>query len=270
VRHGDTRHVRSASGKETLGEGGARATRQHGSKEVVLPPDAHTLENTIGYTFSDRALLQMALTHRSYVFETPGVPNITNERLEFLGDSVITYTTAEHLYRTYPDLTEGELTEVRAALIKEPTLAGFARQIGLGPALLLGKGEEISGGRDRNRLIASAFEALVGALLLDSGIDRARTLILSMIIPEAKRFVETRRYKDEKLAFQELAQRRLGITPVYVVIGEEGPSHQRIFTVEVRVGELVAGIGTGTSKQRAERDAACDALSRDGWRSESE
>jgi ribonuclease-3 len=233
---------------------------------LASTPEIHALESALEYTFHDRQLLQLALTHRSYVFETPGVPNATNERLEFLGDAVLAYITADHLYRTYPQLTEGELTDVRAVLVKAPTLASFARQINLGPCLRMGKGEEMTGGRDRDPLLAAAFEALLGALVLDGGMHIATTFILKLIMPEAHETISNRRFKDDKSLLQELSQAQLGLTPSYAVVAESGPSHQRIYTIEVHIGSLVAGSGTGTSKQRAEQDAARDALSHDGWR----
>jgi ribonuclease III len=227
--------------------------------------DCTALEATLGHTFADPNLLQMALTHRSYVYETPGAPNITNERLEFLGDAILAAVTAEYLYRTYPQMSEGELTAVRAALVKAPTLAEFARVIDLGAYLRLGHGEAITGGRDREPLLAAALEAVIGALHLDGGSGVAAAFILRHIIPAAEQFVTTRRYKDDKSIFQELVQRRLGATPVYVVVSTDGPSHQRTYAVEVRVKDVVAGRGAGTSKQRAEREAARDALSHEGW-----
>ncbi len=239
------------------------------SAETIPAPDDAAdcagLEAILGHTFADRDLLQTALTHRSYVYETPGVPNITNERLEFLGDAILAAVTAEYLYRTYPQMSEGELTAVRAALVKSPTLADFARDIDLGAYLRLGHGEAITGGRDREPLLAAALEAVIGALHLDGGSAVTSAFILRHIVPAAEQFVATRRYKDDKSVFQELAQRRLGVTPVYVVVATAGPSHQRTYSVEVRVKDVIVGRGTGTSKQRAEREAARDALAHEGW-----
>lgn len=232
------------------------------------------LEAAVGVTFTDRALLRLALTHRSTVAETGGrrhqhpMPPATNERLEFLGDAVLAYVTADYLFRTFPQLSEGELTDVRAALVKAPTLAIFARAIGLGAHVIMGKGEEMTGGRDRDALLAATFEALLGALALDHGFDAAAAFVLRLIMPEARQIVATRNFKDDKSLFQELVQARLAQTPVYRIVSEEGPSHQRTYTVEVAVGELVAGQGTGPSKQRAEQNAARDALASDGWRRE--
>lgn len=243
-------------------------------------PATDALEATIGHTFNDRGLLRMALTHRSAVFEPTGMrragskprdpanpmlPPPTNERLEFLGDAVLAYVTADYLYRTFPQLTEGELTAVRAALVKAPTLANFARQIDLGQYLIMGKGEAMMGGRERDALLSSAFEALLGALSLDRGFTAAADFVLRLIKDEAASVVAQRRFKDEKSIFQELVQARLAQTPVYHVVSAEGPSHQRTYTIEVRIGDLVAGRGVGPSKQRAEQNAARDALAQQDW-----
>jgi ribonuclease-3 len=233
------------------------------------------LEADIGHTFADRDLVRLALTHRSTASEAPGrrgkgraagaLPSPTNERLEFLGDAILAYVSADYLYRTYPQLTEGELTAARAALVKAPTLADFARQLGLGQLLILGKGEEMTGGREREPLLAAAFEALLGALALDGGFAVASAFVLRWLIPAAEPIVAERRFKDDKTIFQEVVQARLAQTPIYQIVAAEGPSHQRTYTVEVRIGDLVAGRGTGTSKQRAELAAARDALAHGGW-----
>jgi ribonuclease III len=228
------------------------------------------LQAAIGYTFEDQDLLRLALTHRSSVAEgvrrgQAKTPPLTNERLEFLGDAILAYVTADALYRAYPQLTEGELTATRAALVQATTLARFARTINLGPHLIMGHGEELTGGRDRDPLLAAAFEALVGALSLDQGFAAAAALVLRLTEPEAQTIVAQRRFKDEKSTLQELAQGRLAQTPVYLVIATEGPAHQRTYTVEVRIADAVIATGTGPSKQQAERAAARAALADPGW-----
>ncbi len=223
------------------------------------------LAATLGHTFADIALLRLALTHRSYVYETPGVPHVTNERLEFFGDSILAYTTAEYLYRAYPKLDEGALTSIRAALVKTPTLARYARALDIGAYVLLGKGEEQNGGRQRDAILAATLEAVIGAMLLDAGLEVARAFVLGLITPEAKSVVTTRSDKDDKSIFQELAQARLGQTPIYRVVAVEGPSHERTYTVEALIGDLVVARGEGPSKQRAEQAAAHLALSQEGW-----
>lgn len=222
-----------------------------------------TLEEASGLHFQNASLLQMALTHISFIYERAGKGQQCNERLEFLGDSVLACITADFLYRTYPELNEGELSNVRAMLVKGNTLARFASEIELGKFLRLGKGERNAGVSQRT--LASTFEALLGALYLDQGLEAVRAYLLPRIRPLAHQIVETRLFKDDKSRFQELAQAHDGITPVYRLAGQEGPSHDQEFTVEVLVGEQVAGVGQGRNKQTAEQAAASEALRRRGW-----
>jgi ribonuclease-3 len=223
------------------------------------------LQETIGYRFQDVTLLREAVTHRSYMYEAmvPGV--VSNERLEFLGDSILAFVTADYLFRTYPALSEGELTDVRAAVVKTPTLAMFARRMELGSYLLLGRGEQASGGSQRDPLLAAAFEAVIGALYLDGGLEAVRRLLIPVIQEQAHQVVTARRFKDDKSLLQEIAQARLGVTPTYRTVAEEGPSHNRQFTVQVLLGGEVAGEGQGRSKQMAEQRAAHDALVARNW-----
>ncbi len=222
-----------------------------------------SLEEASGLHFQDASLLQMALTHISFIYERAGRGQQCNERLEFLGDSVLACITADFLYRTYPELNEGELSNVRAMLVKGDTLAKFAGEINLGKFLRLGKGERNAGASQRT--LASAFEALLGALYLDQGLEAVRAYLLPRIRPLAEQIVEKRLFKDDKSRFQELAQAHDGITPVYRLAGQEGPSHDQEFTIEVLVGEQVAGVGQGRNKQTAEQAAASEALRRRGW-----
>ncbi len=221
------------------------------------------LEEILGIHFRDPALLSLALTHRSYIYETPGAGRESNERLEFLGDSILAFVCTDFLYRTFPELSEGELTDVRAMLVRTDTLANFAREIQLGKFLLLGKGEQSSGGG--KRVLASAFEALLGAIYLDQGIAAVQGFLLHRVEPIAHDIVKRRLFKDNKSLFQELAQAREGITPSYRLVSQEGPSHNREFTVEVMLGEIVAGRGNGRNKQTAEQEAAHAALVSRGW-----
>lgn len=216
------------------------------------------LEETLKLHFQDTSLLQTALTHRSFVYESAGKGQDCNERLEFLGDSILTCVSADFLYRTYPELNEGELSDVRAMLVKGDTLAKFAGEIELGKFLRMGKGERNAGGSQR--ILASAFEALLGAIYLDQGLEAVRRYLLPRIMPLANNIVEKRLFKDNKSRFQELAQAQEGITPVYRLVSQEGPSHDREFTVEVLLGEQVAGVGQGRNKQTAEQAAALSAL----------
>jgi ribonuclease-3 len=217
-----------------------------------------TLEETLQLHFQDHDLLQTALTHRSFIYEGAGRGQACNERLEFLGDSILACITADFLYRTYPTLNEGELSDVRAMLVKGDTLAKFAQEIDLGSFLRMGKGERQAGGSQR--ILASAFEALLGALYLDQGLEATRAYLLPRLQPLAEQIVTKRLFKDNKSRFQEIAQAQVGITPIYRLISQEGPSHDREFTVEVLLGEQVAGIGQGRNKQIAEQAAALAAL----------
>jgi ribonuclease-3 len=221
------------------------------------------LEQTLGIHFHNQELLQVALTHRSYIYEAPGEGKSSNERLEFLGDSILAMISADFLYRTYPQLTEGELTDARAVLVRTETLAGFARDINLGNFLLMGKGEHVTGGGQR--VLASAFEALLAAIYLDQGVEQTQQFLLPRLAPIAHTIVTKRLFKDNKSLFQELAQAHDGITPSYRLVSQEGPSHNREFTVEVMLGEQVAGRGQGRNKQTAEQEAARAALANRGW-----
>lgn len=221
------------------------------------------LEQTIGLHFQNPELLRLALTHRSYIYETAGEGQTSNERLEFLGDSILALISADFLYRTFPQLTEGELTDVRAVLVRTETLATFARDIELSNFLMMGKGEHHTGGGQRVQ--ASAFEALLGAIFLDQGLTAAQQFLTPRLEPIAHNIVTKKLFKDNKSLFQELAQAHDGITPSYRLISQEGPSHNREFTVEVMLGEQIAGRGQGRNKQSAEQEAASAALQNRGW-----
>jgi ribonuclease-3 len=186
----------------------------------------------------------------------------SNERLEYLGDAVLTYVSSLQLYRRFPGLQEGELTSLRAAAVRAETLATFARQIQLGRYLLLGRGEEKSGGRNRPLLLSSAFEALTGAILLDLGLDQATAFLERFLDPEFEAILAEGRHENYKSLLQELTQSRLQATPVYRTAKTAGPSHARTFTVEVLVNDEVAGEGEGSSKRAAEQAAAQQALQR--------
>jgi ribonuclease-3 len=221
------------------------------------------LETVLGIHFHNPRLLTLALTHRSYIYETVGEGQTSNERLEFLGDSILALVSAEFLYRTFPNLAEGELTDARAILVRTETLANFAREINLGAFLLMGKGEQHSGGGQR--VLASAFEAVLGAIYLDQGLTAVQDFLLPRLTPLAQTIISKRLFKDNKSLFQELAQAHDGITPAYRLVDHKGPSHDREFTVEVLLGELIAGKGHGRNKQTAEQEAARVALESRGW-----
>jgi len=221
-----------------------------------------TLQAAVGHAFEDLALLDQALTHRSYLNETDDPAARDNERLEFLGDAVLGFVAGEHLYRALPDEPEGVLTALRAALVRETTLARFARQLALGEGLRLGRGEESTGGRDRAAVLGDAFEALIGAVYVDGGLAPAARLIEAHVVPELARVIAERRHHDARTEFQERIQAVLRQTPSYRTVDIEGPHHDRRFTVEVLVGERPYGRGSGRSKAEAARLAALAALER--------
>ncbi len=221
------------------------------------------LEEALSIQFRDPTLLYLALTHRSYIYEMPGEGRSSNERLEFLGDSILAFVSTDFLYRTFPTLNEGELTDVRAFLVKTETLAKFAGEIELGKFLLMGRGEQHSGGG--KRVLASAFEALLGAIYLDQGIEAVQRFLIHRLEALAHIIIAKRLFKDDKSLFQELAQAHNGVTPSYRLVSQQGPSHKREFTVEVILGEEIAGRGHGRNKQTAEQEAAHSALASRGW-----
>jgi ribonuclease-3 len=222
--------------------------------------DLAALQRTLGVYFEDKALLEQALIHSSYVNENPSLAPVSNERLEFLGDAVLGLIVAKKLYQDYPDLAEGEMTKLRSALVRRDTLNRMAQSIRLGEYLYLGKGEEASGGMNKPANLAAALEALIAAVFLDRGSDIARDFILRLIDKELERVVRQGAGADCKSELQELVQAREQETPTYYVIEATGPAHAKIFTVEVRLGDTVLGRGTGTSKKEAETEAARLAL----------
>ncbi len=215
------------------------------------------LQNKIGYEFKDISLLETALTHSSYANEAPSPKPESNERLEFLGDSVLGIITAEKFYKNYTNLPEGELTKLRAATVCEKSLSEFAGEIDLGKYLLLGKGEIGTKGYKRPSILADAFEALIAAIFLDGGMDEAKRFVLKYIEDAIKKH---RGFKDHKTVLQEVVQRNPGEIIEYVLAGESGPDHDKRFEVEVHLNSNVIGRGVGTSKKKAEQLAAKEAL----------
>lgn len=222
--------------------------------------DFASLQDILGIAFSDLSILQQALVHRSYLNENPDFPLPSNERLEFLGDSVLGFVIAEKLYRDFPHLSEGGMTKLRVSLVRRETLAHLASSLGLGDHLFMGHGEEASGGRTKQSILAGAFEAVVGAISMDQGFIAARDFVLRLLDGEIGRAIEKRLTADYKSRLQEIVQARHHVSPVYRTIMEEGPDHAKEFTVEVIVGGSVIGRGHGKSKRVAEREAARDAL----------
>ena len=227
------------------------------------------LEDILGIHFLDPGLLQQALVHRSYLNENPTTEMLANERLEFLGDSIIDYLAAEYLFQRFPDMQEGGLTALRAALVKTESLASFAGGWNLGEHLLLGRGEEAAGGRTRPAILCGAFEAVVGALYLDRGMEAVRQVVLPLISQRVDQLLaettqphaeSSLQIKDAKSRLQELAQSWFHLTPSYRTVAQRGPDHEKEFTVEVLIGDVPKGRGTGRSKQLAEQAAAQEAL----------
>ncbi|MCI8421959.1 MAG: ribonuclease III [Lawsonibacter sp.] len=216
-----------------------------------------TLEEKLGYTFQDRALLENALTHSSCANESRGRLQ-SNERLEFLGDSILGMVVADHLYRSHPELPEGELTRVRAALVCEESLVQVAQELGLGDYLRLGKGEEIGGGRHRPSIRADAVEAVLAAVYLDGGIGSARKIIQTFIL--SREIAGRTQPRDYKTSLQELVQRESGQVLQYCLTGEEGPDHDKRFFVQVLLNGRSLGSGSGHSKKEAEQMAAKAAI----------
>lgn len=223
-------------------------------------PDWSLLEKRMGVKFRNPSLLQQALVHRSYLNEVPESGFDSNERLEFLGDAVLGLVVAAKLYGDYPDRQEGQLTELRAAVVRRDALAKVAKRLTLGEYLYLGKGEESAGGRNRPSNLSAAFEAVVGAVYLDGGIDKARRFVIRSLAPELGALPKGRIPGDPKSRLQEILQARYQRPPVYRVVRDEGPDHSKVFTVQVSAGRKVLGTGQGKSKQQAEKAAATRAL----------
>jgi len=218
------------------------------------------LEERLGVTFKDAAVLRQAFVHSSYVNENPGEAPESNERLEFLGDAVLGLVVADELYGAFPDLDEGKLTELRTHLVRRDTLARAGRQLGLGEELLLGRGEAAGGGKDRPTNLAHAYEAVVGAIFLDGGLRAARGFVRRSLGEDFQSVAERAFPSDPKSQLQELSQSRYQTTPTYRLVEAEGPDHARRFTVDVEVDGRPLGRGTGPSKQQAEKEAAREAL----------
>lgn len=217
------------------------------------------LQKNLGYTFKNEALLQNALTHSSFANEARGGVS-SNERLEFLGDSVLSIIVSDYIYKQFGNLPEGELTKLRASLVCEKSLCGFSRELQMGSFLRLGKGEEKGGGRERDSILADAFEAVLAAIYLDSDLETARELVMRFILKELKH-TDDEVFKDYKTALQEIIQRNPEEYVTYILTGESGPDHDKIFEVEVHLNSNVIGKGKGKSKKQAEQMAAKQALS---------
>jgi ribonuclease-3 len=213
----------------------------------------------LNFPFNNYFLISRALTHRSYLNENKDAIE-DNERLEFLGDAVLDFIVADWLYNQYPEKPEGDLTRLRAALVHTDQLADFARQIDLGSALRLGRGEIQAGGRDRSTLLCDAFEALIGALFIHGGIPAVNNFMIPMMEGVVEEIFKNHKDEDTKSRLQEWAQGNGYASPKYVLVAEEGPDHDKTFNMEVRIGRKPYGRGIGSSKQTAEKAAAREAL----------
>lgn len=217
-----------------------------------------SLENNLGYTFKNPDLLLNALTHSSYANEARN-GQTSNERLEFLGDSVLSIVVSDYIYKNFSNLPEGELTKLRASLVCEKSLCAFSRELDLGKYLKLGKGEDKGGGRERDSILADAFEAVLAAMYLDGGMEVARKHVMNFVLRELKN-TDDEVFKDYKTALQEIIQRNPEESVTYILTGEKGPDHDKTFEVEVHLNSNVIGKGKGKSKKQAEQMAAKQAL----------
>ena len=223
------------------------------------------LEAAVGVRFNDRALLQRAFVHRSYLHEADEETELQdNQRLEFLGDAVLSFIVSELLFRRYPERREGDLTNLRSALVKRETLSRFSKELRLGDYLLLGRGEEENGGRGRHTTLCDTYEAFIGALFLDQGTAALRKFVEPRLMAEIDRVAQHALTKDPKSRLQEWLQAAKGQTPRYKTVHTEGPDHARLFTRQVTIGKQPIGVGQGQSKQEAEQAAAAMALFRLG------
>ncbi len=227
--------------------------------------DPAVFETKLGHSFSDKRLLETAFTHRSYLNENKAAGREHNERLEFLGDAVLELAVTEFLYAKYPDRPEGDLTAYRAALVNTVSISDAATKLGINEYLLLSRGESKDTGRARQIILANAFEALIGALYLDSGYETAKKFIAEQLFHKTDDVVANKLWQDAKSKLQEIAQEKSGITPTYQVMNQTGPDHDKTFLVGAFIGTEKLATGEGRSKQEAEQDAAQKALTAKGW-----
>lgn len=227
--------------------------------------DLKRLEGILNVSFVDKTLLLSAVTHRSYLNEHREATQDHNERLEFLGDAVLELVVTDYLYKKYPEKPEGELTAVRAALVNTVSLSEAAQKMGLNDFLLMSKGEAKDTGRARQYILANAFESCIGAVYLDQGYGKAHDFIGEQLFKKTDRIVEKRLWQDAKSRFQELSQEKVSVTPTYELISQEGPDHDRIFTIGVYLKNEKVAEGKGRSKQEGEQDAAEKAIEAKEW-----
>jgi ribonuclease-3 len=223
-----------------------------------------SLESRINYKFRNSLLLAEALTHPSLAYESQR-PHFDNQRMEFLGDAVLQLVVTEALFRLFPGAAEGDLTKLRSRVVSRRALARFAMVINLGEYVLLGKGEEATGGRRRLSTLADAFESLIGAVYIDTGLDAAKTMILRLFESEIEAMVESPDERNPKGELQEFLQAIHPVAPVYQIVSESGPDHRRVFQAEVTWQGKILSSGKGKSKKEAEARAAADALRSKSW-----
>ena len=218
------------------------------------------LENKLDYKFKNRDILQEALTHPSFQNIKLNNKTTNNQRLEFLGDAVLDLIVTEHLYCKLPSFSEGKLTKIKSIIVSKDTLAKWAIHLSLGKYILLGKGEDLTGGRKKLSILADCFEALLGAIYLDSGIIKTKKIISPLIKEEIELIIKGKYEEDFKTLLQEISQKKMKCLPEYRLIKEKGPDHKKIFCIEVRLKKVTYGTGDGENKKEAEQDAAKGAL----------
>ena len=222
--------------------------------------DTKKLENILGIKIKQKPLFENAFIHRSFLNENHSYKGFSNERLEFLGDAVLQLLTSEFLYNRYPQVQEGILTSYRSSLVKTTSLALEAKKLGFGEFLKMSKGEELGGGRNSEYILANTFEAVLGAIYLDSGLSVARQYLNANLFYKIDKIIEEGDYKDAKSRFQEISQAEQGVTPTYKISKEWGPDHNKNFEVGVYINKKLIAVGRGSSKQKAEIEAASEAL----------
>jgi len=220
------------------------------------------IERYLGYSFRNPDILADALTHKSFYHENPDTKRYYNERLEFLGDTILGLVIAELLYRREPPLPESEMARIKSYLVSGKVLSSIARNMDLGRHLHLGKGEIETGGRSKASILADSMEAIFGAVFIDGGFEKAKEVILRLYAGVVEESLSEKKYVDHKTELQELSQSRYGILPLYRIVGERGLEHEKLFEVEVVINGEVMGTGTGTSKKKAEAEAARQALAK--------
>lgn len=233
--------------------------------ERNIEEDLVVLERILGFVFNDKKNLLTAITHRSYLNEHREAKQEHNERMEFLGDAVLELVVTDFLFHKYPEKPEGELTAIRSALVNTVSLSEASTKLGVNDYLLMSKGEAKDTGRARQYILANAFEAFIGALYIDQGYSVAQKFVAEQLFAKTEEIVEKKLWQDAKSRFQELAQEHSNLTPTYNTLSQEGPDHDRVFTVGVFLGKEKIGEGKGRAKQEAEQEAALAAITSKGW-----